>query len=444
MSKYYCLSYMIIMFFIWKDKSKLLNKFIFNDAYNFYVDNVLLPLLKFSRTYLADNEKIIQLQELALKIIMGFEMEMVFLKKENKNDSVHLYERLKDITKSILDWILRRNLLYNRAYISFLSYSKWPGYLKNDIRYSINKVKKQYLKAGNVIIVNDLTQSSRIGDYLIINNGKIINILETKKNGKVIRGIQKMNSMKTDRQWTKILDTFNKINDNVGIKSTVLSKNYLSKVENIIKKTYKSWCEINRLNSLTSIRVIYTHTTKQIDYKKLINQSKKAKKFIQNKDSDEILHISNLDFFAKRHNRFITSTIAPYSVFPFDNTTCMDLMSWVLQLSTYINISILKKEFIKNWWIVYEENNKIEVAVDDMNASNFFYENNVDTSIFKVRKDDWYFSTVSIHIILLIGLEFRNYKEILDMYENFYQESKLDKKNKWMLLNFLNDRNIFY
>ncbi|MEI8008677.1 MAG: hypothetical protein WCI00_04695 [bacterium] len=80
-----------------------MNKFIFNDAYNFYVDNVLLPLLKFSRTYLADNEKIIQLQELALKIIMGFEMEMVFLKKENKNDSVHLYERLKDITKSILD-----------------------------------------------------------------------------------------------------------------------------------------------------------------------------------------------------------------------------------------------------------------------------------------------------------------------------------------------------
>ncbi|MEI8008678.1 MAG: hypothetical protein WCI00_04700 [bacterium] len=48
--------------------------------------------------------------------------------------------------------------------------------------------------------MNDLTQSSRIGDYLIINNGKIINILETKKNGKVIRGIQKMNSMKTDRQ----------------------------------------------------------------------------------------------------------------------------------------------------------------------------------------------------------------------------------------------------
>jgi len=65
----------------------------------------------------------------------------------------------------------------------------------------------------------------------------------------------------------------------------------------------------------------------------------------KSKDEDNIYHISSFDYFAKRRNRFVTQSIAPYSIFPFSDDICINLMSGALQLSTFINVAVLKEKF---------------------------------------------------------------------------------------------------
>lgn len=436
------------MYLLWEERHQILNKIIFNETYVQHV-SLFVPFLEFSRYYFNDPSKIMELQENALKILLWLERKIWLLKKNDTNpDEIYMYDRLRDIIKMILDWILWRVLKYNRAYISLLSYSKWPGYIKQDIEYSLKKIKNDYLIWTNIIIINDLTQSARVWDYLVINNNKLVNILETKGNWKIIKDIksiqfQEKNTQWTNKQWKKILDTFQRINDNIDIKDIYIHRNYFSKIENIIKKAYESWCEVDRLNKHTSIRVIYANSINPIN--NWIKLTKKAKNLIKKDNNDEIMCFSNLDSFAKKNNRFSTLMLAPYSIFPFDEGVCMNLMSWILQLSTYINITSLKDEFIKNGWIIDEsyKTDEVEISLEDINASNLIWENNIDTSIFKIRKQDGYYSIVTFQEILLICLEFRDYKEILVMHEKFYEESKKDKTDRHFSLNFPNDENIF-
>ena len=433
------------MFFSSRNHKSLI-KVLYTDTYRTHIKTLLL-ILKASRLCISIPENHFDIQKKILLVIIKFE-ECITKAREQKlgEETSYGWERLRDIARYIADWMLRRSINYNRWYIAVLSYAKWPWHIKDDVSCSIPEVEKLYSNSANTIIVNDITHSARIWDFLIVDLGKITNIIETKRNWKKIMDIQKMkyqnsNAQNANVQSLKILDAFENITNENHIKNISLTRNYLDEIHDIIQKAYITWCEIEKLDDLTSVRVLYAYK-KSSDAIKL---TKMAHKMIsKSKDEDNIYHISSFDYFAKRRNRFVTQSIAPYSIFPFSDDICINLMSGALQLSTFINVAVLKEKFEQRWWSVYKDIRQQELKSEDINASNLFHENSVDNSIFKISRDDWYFAYISIHEIFLLWLEFRKVDDLLDLHSILYEESKINKQDRKILLNFTNDNKVFY
>lgn len=426
------------MYILWKEKWEIINKLSFSEKYYDYLEN-LRKLLDLSIIYYNNWKKLLDTQILLYKFIILFENKC---KEENlSKDDIFMYKQLRAIAKSITDGILWRETKYNRVYVSMLSYAKWPWNIKDDVSLTTNKIKKDYLKNDNIVIINDITNQSRIWDYLVLNDYKVIDILEVKKGNK-IRGIDYYKEHKTSKQTWKMLDTFNYLHS-YPVKNIKASINYFKKISKSIEKSYKNGHSTIKLNKYTSIRIIYNQNLKNPN--SAIKDSNAIKNSIIDEKSDEIITISNYDFYVNSNNRYATAVIAPYCIFPFNTKTRIYLMAGILQITSYINITWIKKEFEKENWII-EGNNKdkkMDISDNDTNASNMFYENRVDMSLFKIKKRDWYFSYFTISELQLIAFEFKSYKDVIKSHNEYYEEAKKDKSSGSHLVTFISDKEIY-
>lgn len=428
------------MYILGKEKHLIINKLTVKKEYYWYLE-MLQQLLSLSRIYFGNWKKLLDTQKLIYQAIILFEEKVA---ESSTKEDKFMYKQLRAIAKSITDGILWRETGYNRVYLSMLSYAKWPWDIKEDIQNTIKKIEKDYLSDDQIVLINDISNFIRIWDYLVIKNWKIIDILESKKNGKKIRWIEDYRKLKLSKQSSKIVETFDYLHNhptrNISIKT-----NYFSELQHCIETSYKEWHCITRLNKNTFVRVIYNQKLERVE--DLTKETTKMKKIISEKENDEIMVMSNYDFYVNKNNRYATSVIAPYSIFPFDNMTCIYLMSWVLQVVTYVNISWIKRSFKKDGWSIEEtRDNDVEMErkIDDTNASNMFYENEVDMSLFKIRKNDWYYSTFSINELQFIALEFKSYKDLITNHNEQYEEAKKkDRVTREYLVTVDSDKEIF-
>jgi hypothetical protein len=221
---------------------------------------------------------------------------------------------------------------------------------------------------------------------------------------------------------------------------------YFDKVNTAIQKSFIEWYSIEKLNNYMSIRVFYikTFNSLKLDESKIKFLAKKPKQLIKNWEKDYIRMVSNLDTFYYENNMFLKG-ISPYSIFPFSDEVCMKLMTWELIIYTYMNIDWLIQLYKDSWWEVEKSFEDLDHIPDTIKKQSWlFWEDIINDSFLTIRKN-WYFQTIPVMEIFRMWFEFISFKSYVKFSEELYKNNlKIkNKENKWYVINFIDDKNVF-
>ena len=441
---------------------KLNTEIVLNETFQNYIES-FSKIFAISRIpeNKANAKIIFEIQLSMWTILKSLESSMKEVKKEliEKWKECHLdvnffaHKRLSRIARTIIDWIVWRNLWYKKAWLTILANNK-RNILNNDFEWLLKEAK--YFSDWFITIISDLTETVRIGDLLFIHKWSPPLITEAKewknKNSplKLSNIVSFSSNRKQTKQFEKILDTQNilfswKINRLWCeiVNSDFQLHRYFSKVEEWIQKSINEWYFIERLNKNMSIKIINMKSLKRMTEAKMKSISEKPKKLINYNNSSNILILSNLDTFHYSNNTFF-KWITPYSIFPFSDEICIKLLTWELIIYSYLNIDGIINLYRNNWWIVEKSEEKIEtIPIKVKNQSWLFWEDAIDDTFLTLRKWEYY-QTIPFTDIMKIWLEFISIKSFILFSEYLYEKALLRKeKEKWIAMNFNNDKNIF-
>lgn len=450
------------MFIFWKEKSELNNKVIFNDVFLSHID-YFSELFKLSRD--VDNRSnansIYEIQVALWELLKKVEFSMKNFKKdlvdrwmEHHNDAnIFAHKRLIRIARTIIDWVVWRNLWYNRVWLTILSNNK-----RNLLNDDYEKLLKEtgYFSQKFITIISDLTETVRIWDLLFIQDWRVPLITEAKE-WKNEWDPLKLFNMITFNKWKKPTKQLDKLLDTQEILNTWSIKRlwleiydsdyklyrYFDEVSKWIDIALKDWYFTWKLNKCMSFQVISIKDFTENDDVKLKSISDKPRKLIN--ASGNLFALSNLDTFKYDNNMFF-KWIHPYSVFPFTDDICMKLLTWEIVLTTWINIDWLVSIFNDKWWTVeivdIDKKNERKIPMKVKSQSWKFWEEAIDDTYFIIRKWEYY-QTISSMEFYRILLEFISIKSFIGNCIDIYNKSLVTKEWKWHMINFTKDEGMF-
>lgn len=431
----------------------------------YYTDwvNYLKKFLKYSRQsrYYNNPYNLLALQIAFAKTIAGIEAVITEGKRQlriakDKKDE----KRVKDIEigitsnrqitriiKTIADGLAWRVLDFDRPFMRVMAEpQKYPG--------SVALGSKEYEKLEEKAIVitatrksrmllNDLTYFLRIGDLTEV--GKKTIIWESKKSGRQFKSVytvfRKGKSQKLSQQMKKLVHAqvvrdFREIP--LGSNSVIIMDlpfkfdNYLNEVASVIKEAREKFFSTRQLSECLIVSCT--------DQEQMINHAIKTKEHIWEKfddkhkwnNKDSITAYSNLDsFYDKGGDFFRTST--PYSVYPFNNDDVMGLMSGKLFLKSQLNMTEVKRMFIKAKWNVIDRD--VDKALKSMERvipkirSGKHPHAYIDDTIFTIKRGPFNLK-IPMYWVTRIATEFMKPEVLLKHAEAIYQTSVLGKSRK--------------
>lgn len=438
-----------------------------SELFHQHID-VFLELFKLSRLdENKNNPKVIfDIQKSLWTILKLIENSMKKTKKEleekweNPFENVNFFahKRLSRIIRTVVDWVVWRNLWYKRAWMVILANNK-RNLLNDDFEKLVDEA--YYSSDYFLTIISDLTETVRIGDLLFIKEWIYPLIVEAKEWKWENKGILDLHNIITleksnkqlSKQLEKLLDTqeilslwtIERMNARI-IDSDFRMFRYFDKVNTAIQKSFIEWYSIEKLNNYMSIRVFYikTFNSLKLDESKIKFLAKKPKQLIKNWEKDYIRMVSNLDTFYYENNMFLKG-ISPYSIFPFSDEVCMKLMTWELIIYTYMNIDWLIQLYKDSWWEVEKSFEDLDHIPDTIKKQSWlFWEDIINDSFLTIRKN-WYFQTIPVMEIFRMWFEFISFKSYVKFSEELYKNNlKIkNKENKWYVINFIDDKNVF-
>ncbi|MDP2637688.1 MAG: hypothetical protein Q8P26_01345 [Candidatus Levybacteria bacterium] len=346
------------------------------------------------------------------------------------------------VIKTICDGIAWRTLGYDRPFLRMMAEAKKnAGSVQFDTASykEVEKTACAIIDAHNSkVLLNDITHYLRIGDLVEV--GKRTAVLEIKKGGKEIKSVYSLAKQHPNAGVSKQLRKITQVqiardfreiligSQTIKIKeSNIVFQNFLPDVKEIIKKARKNLFGRNDLSDYLQV----TCTDQERVIKKAV-KTKNFQKMLKNMDikphwnkSDLVLHYSNYDsFYEEEGDFFRTST--PYSIYPFEDNDCVGLISGKLLLHSMLNISAIKRIFIKNNWEIEQVDpdkliKEMEIKKDKI-FSGDLYANTPDDTFFIIKRGAFYMH-IPGYWMTKISTEFMKVDTLLDYVEEIYKKA---------------------
>lgn len=360
------------------------------------------------------------------------------IKKLKKQIEIH--RLLIHISRTICDGVAWRTLRYNRMFISSSSRGRGAGPVEINTpdfkgefswaHYIVSKWPKSFA------LLNDLTQVLRIGDITEITDEGTPLIHEIKGNGKKIQNVfTSRKKQKLSKQEMRLFEL-----QRIGIKreiklpeGTVSHIQFMTPYFSNFKKVEKALrqagrqaftsCAIENFHTIEIINfsLVNAHTLEEIKSKSVPEQGKK------------LMVLSNWDsLFEDEVGNFLRVSV-PYSIFPFSNHICMQLLSGNYQLMSKLDIEALQCFLIYHGWSIEnpteEDLDKQLLAFKNMRSEIFtkgksLYEDSLnDIGLFTIKKGP-FTMPFAISLYTRVIQEFMSGQTLLGVIEESYERAR--------------------
>jgi len=235
------------------------------------------------------------------------------------------------IIRCVADGIAWRTLRYDRAAIYLLSLKPQTGHLEHaSVTQELTAAALSKGTSGRLAIINDLTNFLRYGDFTIL-DGDVVEIAEVKggrgsrRSGRARRQVRALTTV-LDRLSTEEWKTEG--GTERIFRHNVKPRSHLYEVRDLVRQAREKGATHRRLSDCIAVDLWYIPTLTQVA------EPEDAPKLLHNpfSQSKQASWYNRMEFFHE-----FSRNLAPYSIYPFGDDDCVDLMTGALQLTTYFN-----------------------------------------------------------------------------------------------------------
>ncbi len=366
-------------------------------------------------------------------------------------------KQLLRISKVIADGMAWRNMSYDRMLMDIASRAFGTGAIDAEASDFQSELAWAFIiskKFNATVFVNDLTNYLRIGDLTEI-RGEEIFVHEIKKLGEKVNNVFTLNDKKKLTKQSKRLLEFQevaktKVIDFNGKKVSSVTinvrlQNHFRKIVGLLENARRNGTAEIKIEPYLTVHATSFHDSSKLDFTKGILNIPTAEKGFT------VVH-SNWDSFYSDGLGNFMRLMLPYSISPFKNSYCMDLMSGHLLLTTALNIEGLKQAFKNKGWEIEEFDEKEldkDLAEMEKNKETIFSgEKLITTSTysssyyFMLRRGPFAFP-IDTKISINMTYEFLTFETINQFAENAYSRAEKKQKDEIYYPIFADDKKIW-
>jgi hypothetical protein len=293
---------------------------------------LLFDLYVMTRQHRNDARKLLVIQDGLGQILKSFQEKKREFDAETNDLGVAITRRLIKVVYSIGDGMAWRSLHHDRLSIGQLSAKSPAGYLDQTLQDVIALAAWIVEERGEIVIVNDLTSILRHGDLTIIGDNSV-HVQEVKS------GKASGRNRRAGRQRARLQEVLSFLNQGTrvtGDRTELLLRldlpirTYLPQVNEVIHQASLDGYSRAQLSDCLAVEAFY------------LRQERPREGPRPFADRRYILPFSSLELFDTLPPR-----IAPYSIFPFDDRTCFDLVTGQVLLRSYLDVQALQSRFAK-------------------------------------------------------------------------------------------------
>lgn len=369
------------------------------------------------------------------------------------------------IFKTIYDGLVFRKLDFDHPFLRFGAeyHSPLNSNSNETIINTVNFVEQYAKDNGGYVLINDLSNFLRAGDFIHINENRI-RINEIKGNFAKVLNVDSYKDKKPSGQFIKKIIPSQDILDKRYIKTSNASlsefsikdvsftiKTYFPEVSRLLKKLENDYFAELIIDDYLVIRgfnMILMYEKTLINKEETLGFFGERLKYPQTYgwNTSNILHSSTYLYFTFDGEGNFSRNLIPLSTHPLDEKHILDLMLGRKVLYGWINLDSIKKHFERRGW-------KIEqTSIDEIYQYNelLFKRKKVDDLPFKeILKEDLFTvsrgaftSTLSLSEVIKLFSESKRIKTLLNQFEKIYELSQ-EGKDEYFIVRNLEEKNVF-
>ncbi|MCJ7508799.1 MAG: hypothetical protein MUO85_08740 [candidate division Zixibacteria bacterium] len=349
--------------------------------------------------------------------------------KEIQESSIHqlIYKLMIRNLKEIADGMAWRLFNYKRTALDIVGATKQESaiHFSTGLEREIFELTK-YCYESRIALLNDLTSIIDVGDITVRNPDGKLEFHEIKGSKSSNLRIQRQDE-KQKRAVKFLNDGFYKDGERTyRIENIdIASDNYLNGVLNVLKDAKNKGYSSNVLSKYLIVECSYVDLFNgQYSVERVKEKSRNIRKCWDPKE--EVVTLSNI-----MRLKLYPRLYAPYSIFPFPEDICIDLISGRAMVFSHINISKIIEILQNNNWGVVRETSSVPV-LGGPSCSSFL----------TLTRGDFRMPLVGSEIIR-IGFEFMKVNTILDKLEWIFKKSSIDKRDETWFANLSSDKEIW-
>lgn len=277
--------------------------------------------------------------------------EMDFLKRE-----LFFYRMYANAVRCIGDGIAWRTLGYDRAVTRLMSERETKQWLTSEgLVQELREWSWHFERGTGMAILNALTNCLAIGDVTVVRPDDSVEIIEVKssntKSGRKVRQRQRMSEVVT------LLATGSGRTEEKEVQIEILPvtpQTGLDQINGLLRAAAQDGAAAKKISNC-----LYAEA---VDFRKADNIERSQKRSECLFDSvvgewgrrgDLVIDFDSLDALA------FTPNCAPFSIYPFDARTCVDLLIGAKHFVTYLNHDAVAREFETRGWTVEQTSQQL-------------------------------------------------------------------------------------
>lgn len=370
--------------------------------------------------------------------------------KEGLELHIQIHKLLLNISRTICDGIVWRNLDYDRMFLESSSRGFSTGAVdvnKPDTQSEFQWAKRIVDTFGGIVILNDLTRFLRISDLTQIDKDAIF-IHEIKKLGKVVKNMftlreeAKGNNYKLSGQSKRLLELqrtalLREIDTPSGkVKPRFIDikiRTHADKVAILMQRSENEFFVISQLEPFLIVEVTNFRAIKNLSSEEINHHINQGSKRVDNNGHITLIHSSWDAFYYDEQGNFFRS-VSPYSIFPMKNKLCMDLMSGYIKVQSEIDLTELQNILRQHDWQVQQiseeeldkRQKEIEVVKDKIYTGKIF-EHPFNVPLLTIKRGPFNMG-IGSDLIVRMTMEFMTFETFLAILEeNYRRAAKIQK-----------------
>lgn len=247
--------------------------------------------------------------------------------------AIAVAKRLLHVIKQIGDGIAWRALNYDRPVIRQLAAKPQTGYMELESAVQeFASASRHVEQTGEMVVMNDLTNFLRYGDYTCVGPGRVT-IAEYKG------GEAAQRSSRAGRQRRRLEEVLGFVNTGVRdtdhgrdilLRQKVKARTHLSTIAKLIREARQKGASYARLSRSLAVDILYFELLAEISHPKRM-ASFFHDPFHQTREK-VTYHSLSPSLFQQ-----FSPNVAPYSIYPFNDEDCSDIMLGTVWLLCYFN-----------------------------------------------------------------------------------------------------------